>query len=570
MSGALPLGMQIDWDVDIAMSDGSLLRADVFRPQRPGRYPVILACGPYGKGLAFDEGFPGRWTKLTVEHPDVAVGSSTRYANFEVCDPEKWVPDGYVCVRVDSRGAGRSPGMLYPFQARESRDLYESVEWAAVQPWSDGKVGLSGISYLAMNQWHAASLQPPHLAAMIPWEGAADFYRDAAYHGGVRSSFWDELLRTTIGRVQHGIGERGYINPNTGVSVSGPETLSEEELEANRANFRDEMRQHPLDDSWHRERSADWSRITVPLLSAGNWGGHGLHLRGNVEAFMRAASKDKWLEIHGLEHWTHFYTDYGVALQKAFFACFLKGVDNGWRDRPRVKLQIRSPSGFTERDEHEWPLARTQWTKLHLRPADRSLQWDADPEESTAGYEPLSGGGVSFSTAPLERQTEITGPIAVRLYVETSGTDTDLFLVLNVYAPDGTEVVFSGAQRPNTPTGQGWLRASHRKLDRELTRDWRPYHTHDEVQPLTPGQVYPLDIEIWPTCLVIPAGHRIGLTVRGSDYVVSHGDPTDLRGPGHIAHDDAEDRPAAAFGGSVLLHGGGDRDAYVLLPIIPN
>ena len=167
-------GMRIDWDTPIPMDDGVVLRADVFRPVAEGKYPVILSYGPYGKGLAFQEGFTGGWDRLVAAHPDVAAGTSNTYANFEVVDPEKWVPDGYICIRVDARGSGNSPGFLNPKSIRETQDMYHCIEWAAVQPWSSGKVGLNGISYYATNQWYVASMQPPHLAAMCVWEGAAD------------------------------------------------------------------------------------------------------------------------------------------------------------------------------------------------------------------------------------------------------------------------------------------------------------------------------------------------------------------------------------------------------------
>lgn len=562
--------MRIDWDVPIPMDDGIALRADVFRPDDDGRYPVIVSCGPYGKGLHFSEGFPGRWSQLTGDHPEVLAGTTSAHANFEMPDPEKWVPDGYVCVRIDSRGAGRSPGRLCLFQERETLDLYECVEWAARQPWSDGKVGLSGISYLAINQWQVATRQPPSLVAMIPWEGAADYYRDATYHGGIRSAFWDVLLEGLIGRVQHGYGDRGFTNPNNGELVAGPETLSDEELVANRCDFRAEMRAHPLDDAWHRVRSPDWSKVVVPFLSAGNWGGHGLHLRGNVEAFVRAAAPQKWLEIHGLEHWSHYYTDYGVGLQKEFFGHFLKGEDNGWDARPPVLLQVRTVDGFVERAEHEWPLARTQWTRLHLDADGLGLAWEAPAAAASVAYEPLDGSGVTFHSAPLERETEITGPLAARLPIESATTDADLFVVVHVLDEQGEELRFKGAQGPGMPVAQGWLRASHRKLDPGLTREYRPYHAHDEVQPLEPGVVTSVDVEIWPTSLVIPAGHRIAFTVRGTDLFADRdpGRPESF-GPGHIMHDDPDDHPRDPFGGTVRVHTGGEHEAYVLLPVIP-
>ena len=568
-------GMRTDWDVPIEMDDGLVLRADVYRPVEEGRRPVILTYGPYAKGLAFQEGYTDQWDRMVEEHPDIPAGSTNKYQSWEVVDPEKWATDGYVCVRVDSRGAGRTPGYIDHFSPREAKDFYHCVEWAGVQPWSNGKVGLNGISYYAMNQWQVASLQPPHLTAMCIWEGAADWYRDSTHHGGILCRFWENWYDMQVKTVQYGLGERGPRSRVTGELVCGPETLSEEELAKNRCDLGNEILAHPLDDDYHKGRSPVWDKVAVPFLTTGNWGGQGLHLRGNVEGFVRAASERKWIEIHGIEHWTHFYTDYGVRLQKRFFDHFLKGLDNGWPDQPAVQLQVRRIGGFTERMEGEWPIARTRWTRFHLNPADLSLGPPPAAAEGRVEFDAL-GDGVTFTSAPLEAETEITGPSAARLFVSSSTADADLFLVLRVFDPDGEEVVFQGAIDPHTPISQGWLRASHRKLDPGLSTDYRPYHTHDEKQPLTPGEAVALDVEIWPTSIVVPAGHRIALTVRGKDYEYAGESggtlgtmKNEFRGCGPFLHDDPRDRPVEVFGGKTTLHIGPDRDAYVLLPIIP-
>jgi predicted acyl esterase len=569
--------MRIDWDVPITVDDGLVLRADVFRPEGPGKFPVILSYGPYGKWLHFEDLYTDQWRRMVEQHPDVPAGSTNAYQNWEVVDPEKWVPDGYACVRVDSRGAGRSPGFLDLWSAREARDQYDCIEWAARQPWSNGKVGLNGISYYAMNQWQTAALQPPHLAAMCVWEGAADYYRDLSHHGGILCAFGRAWFPSQVIRVQHGLGARGYRSRMTGDWVSGPETLTEEQLGATRRDFWQDCRAHPLasDDYW-RSRLPDFSKITVPLLSSANWGGQGLHPRGNFEGFTRAGTKQKWLEVHGIEHWTHFYTDYGVTLQKRFFGHFLKGENTGWTQQPRVVLQVRHPGErFVERAEREWPLARTRWTKLYLDPAGHGLTSAAGVRAGRVGYAGL-GDGVTFLTPPLEQDTEITGPIAAKLWVSSETRDADLFLVLRVFSPDMKEVTFQGALDPHTPVAQGWLRASHRKLDAALTKPWRPYHTHDEIQPLTPGRVYELDVEIWPTSIVAPAGHRIALTVRGRDYEFPGGPSVGLgtlgavfTGVGPFKHDDAGDRPPEVFGKTVTIHCGPRQPSHVLLPIIP-
>ena len=147
--------------------------------------------------------------------------------------------------------------------------------------------------------------------------------------------------------------------------------------------------------------------------------------------------------------------------------------------------------------------------------------------------------------------------------------------MLRVFTPDLREVVFQGAIDPHTPVGQGWLRASHRKLDPALSKPWRPYHSHDERQPLHSGEVVELDIEIWPTSIVVPAGHRIGLTIRGKDYEYATGGgklsnfKNELKGCGPFLHDDPRDRPAEVFSGQTTLHAKGNSQPYLLLPIVP-
>ena len=565
----------VDWDVPVAMDDALVLRADVFRPAAPGRYPVLLSYGPYAKGLAFQEGYPSAWQKMVAEHPDVPYGSSNLYQNWEVVDPEKWVPDGYVCVRVDSRGCGRSPGHVDHFSERETRDFHDCIEWAGVQDWSNGKVGLSGVSYFGINQWLVAGLNPPHLAAMCIWEGAADWYRDMTHHGGMLSTFWANWYDMQVKTVQYGLGERGPRSRATGALVCGEENLSDAQLAANRCHFGDDILAHPLDDDYHRVRSAAWDRITVPFLSAGNWGGQGLHLRGNSESFMRAASPRKWLELHGLEHWTHFYTDYGVRLQKRFFGHFLKGEANGWDTEPPVRLQVRHVDRFEERSEASWPIPRTRWTKIYLQPAGQSLVESQPQGAATLAFD-AQGDGLTFLSAPMPEAVEITGPLAARLRISSSTTDADIFLVLRLFSADLRELTFAGAIDPHTPVAQGWLRASHRELDQELTREYRPYHTHREEHKLVPGEPVDLDIELWPTSIVVPAGCRLGLSVRGKDYVFAEKTglklsnfKNELRGCGPFLHDDPRDRRPSEFAGRTTLHFADGHAAFVLLPVIP-
>jgi uncharacterized protein len=570
--------MRIDWDTPIQMDDGVVLRADVFRPEGKERYPVILTYGPYGKGLSFQDGWAPLYAKMIVDFPEIGDGTTQKYQCWETVDPEKWVKDGYVIVRVDSRGAGRSPGYMDMCSPRETKDVYDCIEWAAVQDWSTGKIGMNGISYYAVNQWHVAALQPPHLVAMCPWEGYTDTYREVARHGGILTNFCEFIFDLQIKRVQHGVGQRGVRSRVTGEWASGPETLREEQLTANRADVYREFLTRELQDAYYKDRTADLSKIKTPFLSCGNWGGLGIHLRGNSEAFMRTASTEKYLEMHGLEHWTHFYTEYGRTLQRRFFDHYLKGIDSGWTKQPKVQLQIRHPGNrFVQRGENEWPIARTQWTKYFLDFAEHKLGTDA-PAASSVTYRGL-GDGITLVTKPFEKEVEITGPVAAKLFLSSTTEDADVFLVVRLFAPDLKEVSFAGIADPLTPVAMGWLRASHRKLDPVLSKPYLPYHTHDEKQKLNPGEPVELDVEIWPTSIVIPAGYRLAVSIRGRDYVHPAAQPMPLmhvrnqslvpNGVSAFFHDDARDRPPAIFDGEVTLYTKPEQPSYLLLPIIP-
>jgi uncharacterized protein len=564
----------VERDVPIAMDDGLALRADVFRPDDLGSVPVVMTLGPYGKGIRYQDGYRDQWEWLVDAHPDILDGSTRSFLAWETVDPELWVPWGYAVVRVDSRGAGRSPGLLDLFSPREVRDYYEAIEWAAAQSWSNGKVGLCGISYYAINQWLVASQQPPHLAAMIPWEGASDAYRDQTRHGGILSNVFFELwYPRQVLSVQHG-------NPGTALDpwlrerASGPEELNEQQLAANRVDAR-ARRPAELDGEAYRQRSADWSRVTVPFLSAANWGGFGLHSRGNFEAFTQAASEEKWLEVHPGRHEEWFYLPYGIKLQRRFFDYYLRGADNGWDKQPHVLLNVRRAfsNEYELRREHEWPLAGTRWTRLYLDAGSHSLRWAEPDDHASASFEAMAQ-PITLLSPPLEHETEITGPIAATLLIETNTADADLFVTLRAFGADDTEVDFQGAIDPRTPLAQGWLRASHRKLDPHKSTPYRPYHSHDEIQKLQPGEAYRLQIELWPTCIVLPAGARIAVTIGGSDFARPPdqpiGGPPVLRGSGLSLHTDPDDRPPETFNGTTTIHTAtGNEASYLLLPIIP-
>lgn len=563
--------MIIERDVPIPMDDGVQLRADIYRPETSDPVPVIMTMGPYGKGVKYQDHYKPSWDWMTQAHPDLLPGSQRRWLAWETVDPEIWVSWGYAVVRVNSRGAGRSPGYLDILSPRETLDYFHAIEWAGTREWSTGKVGLNGISYYAINQWHVAALQPPHLTAMIPWEGAADCYRDFFRHGGILSNkFLETWYPRQIEAVQHG-------NPDAPTDVwlnesaAGPLRLSHDERTSNRFATLANVRAREMDDRWYQERAPDWTKVVTPFLSAANWAGYGLHPRGNFAAFTQAASKQKWLEGHPGRHEEWFYLDYGMKLQRRFFDHFLKGEENGWEREPRVWLQIRRP--FTDavelRKENEWPLAGTQWTKLFLDAGKDAMTWTSPAVDGRRKFAAMTE-HLHWMSPPLQEETEITGPLSLKLFVSSSTADADLFVTLQAFSSDGREVEFQGTVDPHTPLAQGWLRASHRKLCPARSLAYQPYHTHDDKQPLTPNQVYELDVEIWPTCIVLPAGYRLALDIRGRDFArVSNEENALRRGSGPWLHDDDFDRPPSIFAGESAIHTGRNRESYLLLPIIP-
>ena len=564
--------MIIERDVPILMDDGISLLADVFRQE--GTSPVILTMGPYGKNLRYQDGYSSQWKWLVEKHPEVLEGSTCSHMTWETVDPERWVPRGYAVVRVDSRGAGRSAGLMDCYSPRETRDYHDCIEWAAKQPWCTGKVGLCGISYYAINQWMVAGLKPPHLDAMIPWEGAADYYRDFCYHGGILANVFMEVwYQAQVLSIQHGLGERGPATPWVDGKAAGPETLTLTELIGNRADWVCDIKKHRLDDDFHKSRSADFSKVNVPFLSSANWGGFGLHPRGNFEAFTQARSKHKWLEVHGGRHEENFYLPSSVELQMRFFDFYLKDKNNSWDKEPPVELTIRYVDHFETRKEYEWPLARTKWTKLYLNAKNSELAWNKT-RSGKVKFDAL-GEGLEFLTSPLDESLEITGPIAAKLYISSSTSDADIFLTLLAYSEEGKEVEFQGTLDPHTPLAQGCLRASHRELDSKKSKAYRPYHSHKRVKPLKPNAIYSLDFEIWPTCIVLPPRYKIALLIQGKDFGRKvtgseenfRGVP--MRGSGPFIHNNPDDRPAEIFSGKTTVYTGPGRHSYLMLPIIP-
>jgi predicted acyl esterase len=516
-------GMLIEYDAPVRMRDGVEIYADVFRPENAGPVPVIVAWGPYGKHAP---------VKYDI-FPNHGVDPSwiSKYAGFEAPDPLYWSRHGFAVINVDPRGMWNSQGDATFYSPEEARDVYDLIEWAGTQPWSNGKVGMSGVSYLAIVQWKAAAEHPPHLAAINPWEGVSDRYREMAYHGGIPEDRFGPMWRSR--RVPY---SRQRVEDTTAMYA-----------------------EHPLWDEYWDSKTPELSRIDVPAFIVASWSDQGLHTRGTLEGFKRIHSKDKWLTVHGRKKWQFYYQPENVERLRAFFDRFLKGVANevdGW---PPVRMEVRERFYVGEfHDEQEWPLARTRHQELYLDAAEGALVTSPVERSSAVTY---AAGGLEHAefVHRFSEETELTGHMKLRLWVEAQGSDDmDLFVAVQKLDEQGRLLPFSYLNAlEDGPVALGWLRVSHRELDPGRSTPEQPWHPHLREQRLKPGEVVPVEIEIWPSSTLFRKGEQLRVVVQGSD--IQH------YPPGVVAMGHSKTRNH----GTHVIHAGGPHDSHLLVPVVP-
>lgn len=539
-------------NVSIPLKHSKLpIRANVYLPlsytKQPGpasKFPVLVTYGPYGKDIPYASFFPQSFAELNPEH-------KSKYSSWETPEPVYWTRHGYAIVRADERGTGQSPGLLDTMSSGTSECFFDVVEWCSEQPWSSGKVGLLGISYFAGSQWRVAARRPKGLAAIIPWEGMSDYYRDRCRHGGILGNrfigFWwnRQVLVNQYGRE----GRSTLTFPPDGPGARGQEetiegSLPEEVLVKNRRDqTQDNEANRFRDDDYYMSKEYKLEDIEVPVLSVANWGGILLHLRGNVQGYLRAGSKFKYLRFITGRHDLPFYYHDEVELQKSFLDAFLKGEDRvGWSEPGKVSpvtLTLRQGNvGFNDsekekaylkREEKAWPLPNTQYTKYYLtaeqaltttKPSGNALQkltYDALATLDNPSF-------IQFTTAPFEQETEVTGHPVAHLCVSATGppnTDIDVFVTIRHIDAAGKEVSYTGTAGDPVPVCKGWLRVSMRKVHDEHPnhKSWLPHREYlsTDVQPVKSGEVYEVDVEIWPTNVVVGKGGKLIFELSSGD-----------------------------------------------------
>lgn len=521
-------GMIIERDVAVPMRDGVTIYINVFRPENEQPAAPIIGWGPYGKHghTKYETIFPN-WGGDPDHYSD--------YCAFEAADPLYWVPRGYAIIDPDPRGTWYSEGKATYLSPEEADDFHDLIEWAGTQSWSNGKVGLTGVSYLACAQWRVAGTNPPHLAAINPWEGWSDTYREVVRHGGIPETyFWP------------------YVCGRWGASTTEIEDLITEHAE------------HPFFDELWASKAADedFPKTTVPAYVVASWTDHGMHTRGTIEGFMKIASEHKWLEIHGRKKWAYYYEPECVARLQEFFDHFLLGRETGVMSWPRVRLEVRER--FYQgpmRGENEWPLARTSYEKLYLDANNNSL--DSKPPAAQSEWRYHAPGENINDRAQFDMKfdaaTELIGYMKLRLWVGAEGSDDmDLFVAVQKLDGAGEVVPFAfWAHFDDGPVALGWLRVSHRELDEKRSTEHQPVLKHARELKLKEGEIVPVDIEIWPSGTRFEAGEGLRLVVQGWNIY-------DYEKP--VMCDRYED---LVNKGTHVIYTGGQYDSHLLVPFIP-
>lgn len=476
----------VERDVYVPVSDGNSVAVDIYRPDAAGRFPALLAMSSYTKELQ--------------------ASDSPSLCN-EAGDTEYFVKRGYAHIIADSRGSGHTGGEFALFGEREIQDGCELIEWIANQPWCNGKVGMIGMSYFAVAQLLVAKKNPPHLKCIFAYDPIYDLYRDCCYHGGCMSLF--NLLMAYFWTADHlvfrrdGSGKKNMMNWKSFLSFA----------------VRFVLQEYRFDGPFMRERSGFWreGELKVPVYVGSGWEyAVGLHLRGVFDVFRDARGPKRmlvgppWVPIRPYRSWR--------IESLRWYDHWLKGKNTGIDREPPISIWIMGKNCW--RSEREWPIARTRYVDLYLRPlpgngkTGRLSPDKPEAAESRMSYRSWflslgfgSGARLVYRSLPLCSDLEITGHIVLTLHASCGAKDTNFFVRFCDEDETGSYRVIS----------RGWLKASHRAIDHERSLPYRPFHPHTGKEKLKRNVVYEFLIEIWPVSNLFKAGHRIRLEIAGAE-----------------------------------------------------
>ncbi len=539
--------IKIERNVDIPVGNGISMKADIFRPDAEGQFPVILAASPYSKEIQ--------------TMPMMPVGFSYARGWMESGDPNFYVRRGYVMVIATirgSRGSGGTFGNIEP-DPDTVKDLAQAIQWLGHQSWSSGKVGMNGVSYFSIVAKRVAMLEPPCLAALFSPYGFTDGYRDVLYRGGILAAefmeYWlkrqapffniENTLRKSWGEEKYNAAIHTALrDPEITASPVLTHALRNPDVGGNPVLL--EILLNPLFNDYWRDRVVDFDKgCSVPAYLGGDWGMFGLHLPGDLRAWAH------WKGPKRLTLGPPIYLDrpcYQYAYESLrWFDHWLKGIDTGMMDEPPVQVFIEGTGQW--RTSHEWPLPETRWTPFYLHRGGLLSEHEFWPNEGWSNYEDsaFARHGLEFWSPPMVEVTELCGPSVLNLWGSTTDTDVLWFVSLLHQDAQGNERVLT----------RGWLRGSQRKLDASRSKPWQPVHQHDERQPLLPNEIYEFNIEIQSIGIELKPGERIGLRIKGADNEVPVTINEDI-GSGAVS------RPMVSI---VSVHHNDDCPSHLLLPV---
>ena len=558
--GAMPLPCDIllERDVPIRLRDGVTIYADVFRPVGDEACPALLAWSPYGKEIG------GQMLDDVPMRSGVPLSATSGLEKFEGPDPAYWVAHGYAIVNPDKRGAYMSEGNLLYWGHEDALDGCDVIDWIASQKWSNGKVGMTGNSWLTVSQWFIAAERPEHLAAIAPWEGFCDHYRESGTRGGIPAPEFPEMIAETFASA-HGMLE------------DQPRMIVERPF---------------MCDYWE-DKAARVENIEIPAYVVASYT-NSVHTHGSFAGFRRMASKEKWLRVHNTSEWFDYYTPENVEDLRRFFDHYLKDIDNGWEQTPRVRLSVLNPGGtdIVGRAEEDFPLARTRYRKLYLSAADSVLLTTLPEQQAVSEYQSDSARHEVTYRYRMEQPTEITGYMKLHLWVSAPDhDDMDLAVRVEKLSRDGQPLP---DRTGNLIAATGLMRVSMRQLDETRSTEAEPYYTFTTEQKLKPGEIVPVEIEIWPMGLYFDEGEILQLTVGAyrpanaaipfgsasisvprDGFTYMPGQPVDMITVGGNATQCADPAevvvsPATHNAGRHRIYTGGEYDSYLYVPVIPD
>jgi putative CocE/NonD family hydrolase len=516
------------------------------------KVPVVMCAHPYDNNLtpALEKtpmhGPPQQYRMIPQAGGQPVFSKLT---SWESPDPNFWIPAGYAIVNMNLPGYATSEGPPSAFSEHQGKCYYEAIEWVAKQPWCSGKVGLNGVSFLAISQFHVAACQayggpPPSLCCISPWEGLTDPYRDIFCFGGVQESGFPTF----------------WWNTEVKPAINGTE---EDFAEFEGSIATDYLKDHPFYDDFWKAKAAKLEEITIPMLVCASFSDHGLHTMGSFRAFEKAKSKYKWVYTHRTGKWVAYYSPEVQKMTKDFMDCFLKDdTSSGFLDTPKVRLEVRSDLDEIHevRYENEWPIARTQYTKLYLGEQPQSLSLEK-PENQVEVVYPTEK-GKAFFNFKFSEDTELSGYMMLRVCVEArpekageaSPDDMALFIAVNKLDQDGNSVHFNGSVGINWDMiTRGWCKVSKRELDPVESTEWHPVQKGTSEQKLKAGEIVPVDIELYPSSTFFAAGETLQLIIAADEIIPS---------PPYKKSADCNH-------GMHVLHFGGNYDSYLQVPKMP-